>query len=86
MVHGPGRLELAKMAVEPAAQGRGLGRLLGQAVIDHARATGAEQLFLLTNSSLATAIHLYEQLGFRHAPLPRQTGYSRADVYMELRL
>jgi GNAT superfamily N-acetyltransferase len=80
----PTRYELAKMAVAPTHQGRGLGQALGQAVVDFARAAGADSLFLLTNSKLANAIRLYERLGFVHAPLPRQTGYDRADVYMEI--
>jgi GNAT superfamily N-acetyltransferase len=81
--HGPGQFELAKMAVTPACQGRGIGALLGQAVIGFARSAGAERLFLLTNSRLTGAIRLYERLGFEHRPLPPETGYTRADVYME---
>src|SRR5215203_1753393 len=41
--------ELAKMAVTPSHQGRGLGERLGQAVVDWARNAGAEHLFLETN-------------------------------------
>jgi putative acetyltransferase len=78
--------ELAKMAVQPDYQGRGIGRRLGQAVIQFVREAGGSRLFLLTNSSLADAIHLYERLGFEHRPLPPETGYSRADVYMVLDL
>ena len=81
--HGAGQFELAKMAVTPACQGRGIGALLGQAVIAFARSAGAERLFLLTNSRLTGAIRLYERLGFEHRPLPPETGYTRADVYME---
>ncbi|HWA58080.1 MAG TPA: GNAT family N-acetyltransferase [Gemmatimonadales bacterium] len=80
---GPGRFELAKMAVSPAHQGRGLGEALGRAVIAWVRAQGATDLFLLTNSRLAGAIRLYERLGFQHRPFPPHTEYSRADVYME---
>jgi GNAT superfamily N-acetyltransferase len=86
LVHSPGAFELAKMAVTPGWQGRGVGQLLGQAVIDFARSSGARRLFLLTNSQLARAIRLYERLGFVHRPLPSATGYTRADVYMELNL
>lgn len=82
----PTSFELAKMAVAPTHQGRGLGLRLGQAVVDFARHSGADLLFLLTNSSLGNAIRLYERLGFRHAPLPSHSEYTRADVYMELRL
>jgi GNAT superfamily N-acetyltransferase len=74
------------MAVTPECQGRGVGQLLGQAVIEFARHSGAHQLFLLTNSRLAPAIRLYERLGFVHRPLPPDAGYTRADVYMELGL
>jgi GNAT superfamily N-acetyltransferase len=80
----PTRFELAKMAVAPSHQGQGLGRLLGQAVIDHARLAGADSVFLVTNSALQTAIQLYQRLGFVRAPLPQPSEYARADVYMEL--
>ena len=78
------RFELAKMAVTPTHRGRGLGYLLGQAVIDWARSQGAREVFLVTNSSLTGAIHLYERLGFRHGPMPAHSEYARADVYMQL--
>jgi len=78
--------ELAKMAVDPAWQGRGLGERLGEAAIGYARAAGAARIFLETNSSLANAIRLYERLGFMHRPPPVPSEYARADVYMELRL
>ncbi|HEY0931064.1 MAG TPA: GNAT family N-acetyltransferase [Gemmatimonas sp.] len=81
---GGGRYELAKMAVDPAHQGAGLGFLLGEAVVDWVRAQHAQSLFLVTNSSLQGAIRLYERLGFQHAPLPPGSEYARADVYMEL--
>ena len=80
----PTRFELAKMAVAPSHRGQGLGRLLGQAVIDHARLAGADSVFLVTNSALQTAIRLYQRLGFVRAPLPQPSEYARADVYMEL--
>ena len=82
----PHRVELAKMAVHPTHRGHGLGERLGQAVIDWSRQSGATTVFLVTNSSLATAIRLYQRLGFRHAPFPEHSEYARADVYMEIRL
>ncbi len=86
MPHEPGTLELAKMAVSPSAQGRGVGRLLGEACIVFARSTGAHTLMLHSSSKLAPALHLYETLGFRHAPMPPGVEYVRADVHMELPL
>jgi len=78
------RYELAKMAVDPAYQRRGIGEMLGAAAIAFARDAGAESVFLLTNSSLVGAIRLYERLGFRHGVDPDPPEYARADVYMDL--
>ncbi|AZP14997.1 GNAT family N-acetyltransferase [Streptomyces aquilus] len=80
--------ELAKMAVAPAARGRGIGRQLVAAAIDRAQALGAARLFLGTNSKLAPAIHLYEEAGFvriTRSRLPVADYYARADILMELR-
>jgi putative acetyltransferase len=81
-------LEVAKMAVTPAWQGRGLGRKLLEHVIRQAGRLGAKRLYLETNSSLVPAIRLYESLGFRHLPPERliPSPYQRANVYMELLL
>ncbi len=84
--HSPTVYELAKMAVEPDLQGQGIGRRLGLAVIAFARDAGATTLTLLSSSRLPTALALYRDLGFVDRPLPETTGYTRADVYMELAL
>ena len=86
LAYAPGILELAKMAVSPKAQGRGVGRLLGEACIAFARTTDARLLMLRSNSQLAPALHLYESLGFHHAPMASGNEYARADVYMEMDL
>jgi putative acetyltransferase len=77
--------EVAKMAVTPVWQGRGLGRKILEHVIQQARQLKAKRLYLETNSKLAPAIRLYESLGFRHLPGDRviPSPYQRADVYME---
>lgn len=84
--HAESEFELAKMAVEPAARGRGIGRRLGLAVIAFARAAGGTVVTLLSSSRLPAALALYRDLGFVTRPLPGSTGYARADVYMELAL
>ena len=87
MVRGDdGRCELAKMAVATTHQRRGIGELLGSAGTAWAREQGFRRAFLETNSRLDNAIRLYERLGFRHAPWPHPSDYSRGDVYMELDL
>ena len=77
-------IELAKLAVAPTAQRRGLGRQLSQVVIQFARNSGASQVVLSSNTALAQAIHLYESLGFQHTPPPPDTRYRTANVYMTL--
>lgn len=83
----PGELELAKMTVAEPARGQGVGRRLLRFAIQVARQMGAHRLYLESNQRAAAAVHLYEQLGFRHLPAPRQPSkYARADVFMELAL
>jgi RimJ/RimL family protein N-acetyltransferase len=53
------------MMVSDAAQGRGIGRLLLDALIDEARGpTGLEMLTLTVTDGNARAMHLYERGGF----------------------
>ncbi|KAA9333048.1 GNAT family N-acetyltransferase [Hymenobacter busanensis] len=80
-----GVYELAKMAVTPAAQGLGIGYLLGQAVINKAREIGAREIELLSNRKLAPALALYRKLGFAEAPL-LPSEYQRSDIRMVLAL
>lgn len=80
---GDGVYELTKMAVEPACQGRGIGRLLMQGALAAYRGLRGRELFLESSSRLSPAIALYESVGFRHHPAPRPgSHYARADVYM----
>jgi GNAT superfamily N-acetyltransferase len=80
-----GAYELAKMAVAPSAQGRGVGRALGEAAITRARSLGAPHVELLSNTVLAPALTLYRSLGFVEVPLPK-TDYRRANIKMVLEL
>ncbi len=80
------RYELAKMAVTDAAQGRGVGRELGEAAIAKARELGATRLVLESNRRLAPALALYRSLGFVEVPVPKETPYARADIRMEMAL
>ena len=80
---GDGVYELTKMAVDPAQQGRGIGRRLLERAIDAYRQCEGRELFLESSSKLDTALRLYESAGFRHRPAPRPgSHYARADVYM----
>lgn len=75
--------ELAKMAVSPLMQGKGVGFLLGNAVIARAKELGAKNLYLESNTKLKPAINLYNKLGFRKVA-GRATPYERCNIQMEL--
>jgi len=63
-----GEVAIRMLAVDPRAQGRGVGRALMQACIERARAAGRARVVLHTTEWMTTAHRLYERLGFRHAP------------------
>lgn len=77
--------ELAKMAVSPKAQGKNLGWLLGQAVINKAKSLGASKLYLESNTILKPAISLYQKLGFEKV-VGMTSPYERCNIQMELKL
>lgn len=80
---GHKRFELSKMAVDEKFQGTGIGRRLLETAISQYKLHPGFELFLETHSSLKHAIHLYESVGFVHAPRPDgPSHYSRANVYM----
>jgi putative acetyltransferase len=86
MPMAPGEYEVAKMAVTETCRGRGIGRLILEAVIAEGKRIGATRLYLETNSKLPSATHLYASVGFQHVPAERRKPslYSRADVFMEM--
>jgi DNA-binding MarR family transcriptional regulator/N-acetylglutamate synthase-like GNAT family acetyltransferase len=75
--------EMAKMAVSPKAQGKSIGWLLGNAVINAAKEMGASTLYLESNTILKPAINLYYKLGFQKIT-GRPTPYKRCNIQMEL--
>lgn len=81
----PYEYELAKMGVSPKAQGKGIGWLLGKAIIEKAANLGAKSIFLESNTVLKPALNLYRKLGFKEIEgIP--TPYSRSNIQMELQL
>ncbi|MCC3156706.1 GNAT family N-acetyltransferase [Hymenobacter sp. 15J16-1T3B] len=79
-------LELAKMAVSPAAQGLGIGQLLAEEALATARRMGARRVYLESNTALTAAIGLYYKLGFRKIEPDRPSPYERVNIHMELLL
>ncbi|MFV0468684.1 MAG: GNAT family N-acetyltransferase [Dysgonomonas sp.] len=78
-----GTTEMGKMAVTPKAQGLGLGRKLGQALIDYARQNGIKKIFLEGNTKMEASIILYRKLGFEEVPIS-EASYERCDIMMTL--
>jgi putative acetyltransferase len=82
---GDAEYELAKMAVTPAWQGKGISRLLIEKCLEKAKSLGAEKIILFSNHQLTTAIGLYEKYGFHHVDVVGSP-FATADVKMELDL
>ncbi len=75
--------ELAKMAISPKVQGKGIGWLLAQAVINKARSLNAKKIYLESNTILVPAINLYRKLGFKEV-FGKPSPYERSNIQMEL--
>ncbi len=56
--------EVYIVGVDPAAQGRGLGRLLTLAGLHHLARAGVSEINLYVEGDNAAALHTYERLGF----------------------
>jgi GNAT superfamily N-acetyltransferase len=78
-----GVYELAKMAVTQAFRGKGISKLLIEKCLEKARQFQAKKVTLFSNHQLLTALHLYEQYGFRHVEV-KDSPFETADVRMEL--
>ena len=63
-----GVCEMKRVYIRAAARGQGLGRMLVERLIADARGFGYRTMLLDTAPTLATAVGLYERLGF--APIP----------------
>ncbi|MFK8025251.1 MAG: GNAT family N-acetyltransferase [Ilumatobacter sp.] len=64
------------VVVDDAARGHGLGRLLNEAALDHARERGAKNVSLTSRPSREAANRLYQRIGFK----VRETNLYRYDL------
>lgn len=76
-VHPDGAGEVYVVGVDPAAQGRGLGRVLTLAGLRHLAEVGVPEVHLYVERDNAAARALYEGIGFTHAPADTHVQYLR---------
>lgn len=84
--HSADECEIAKMAVAPAARGRGYGDLLMDASLAFAREIDSRRVVIVSNTVLGPAIRLYQKHGFVEVPLASDGRYRRANIRLELDL
>jgi GNAT superfamily N-acetyltransferase len=61
--------EIKRMYVDASVRRRGIGRALVEALEREARLVGVTTIVLETGTRLASAINLYESMGYAHIPL-----------------
>jgi mycothiol synthase len=69
--------EVYVVAIDPGAQGQGLGRVLTLAGLWHLHGLGVGEVLLYVESDNTPAVHVYEGLGFTHAPADTHAQYRR---------
>ena len=70
--------EVYVVAVDPAAQGRGVGRLVTAAGLEHLISLGVSEIVLYVEADNVAALRLYEGIGFGHAASDTHVQYRRA--------
>lgn len=82
---GETHYELIKMAVDPAARGKGIGKLLLNHCLAYAKKIGAEKVSLFSSTYLKTALKMYEEAGFKYVNVT-DSPMLTADIKMEISL
>lgn len=79
--HGD-EFEISKLAVDPAAQGKGVANQLFDAILSFAKVNNINKLILETNTKLKAAMGLYSKYGFNEVK-EFTHHYSRVNIKFE---
>lgn len=74
--------EICKLGSNKNVPHKGAGNLVFKAAMDWALEHGAKRLFILSNSRLKPALHIYEKYGFKEIKLDNYE-YRRGDIAYE---
>ncbi|MCD8145388.1 MAG: GNAT family N-acetyltransferase [Oscillospiraceae bacterium] len=77
--------EICKLGSNKHLPHKGAGSAVFKACMDWALEHGAQRLFIVSNSKLKPALHIYEKLGFREIKLDNYE-YVRGDIAFEYRV
>ncbi|MCW2835265.1 MAG: Mycothiol acetyltransferase [Nocardioides sp.] len=75
--HSPDLGEVYVVGIDPAAQGRGLGRALTLAGLHHLAGLGVSEILLYVEADNHAALSTYSRLGFTHAAADTHVMYRR---------
>lgn len=75
--------EICKLAANEKFKGKGAGNAVFEQCMKYAIDHGAKKLFILSNSRLEAALHIYRKYGFKEIKL-KDYEYQRGDIAFEL--
>lgn len=81
----PSICEMKRLYVRPGFRSLGLGRMLAQRVVNEARVAGYRRMRLDSLPSMAPALALYRELGFREIA-PYRANPIQGSIFLELEL
>jgi len=66
----PAELWINEVGVSPDHQGRGVGKVVVRALLEHGKRLGCEQAWVLTDNANTAAMRLYASVGGKADPVP----------------
>ncbi|MDE6363735.1 MAG: GNAT family N-acetyltransferase [Lachnospiraceae bacterium] len=74
---------MCKLAANEKFKGKGAGNAVFERCMKYATDHGAKKLFMISNSGLKAALHIYHKYGFNEIKL-NDYEYERGDIAFEL--